>query len=192
MNDKQVLALNKAWLPVEIISAKDCFRLLAKAHAKALETQDETYMMYSLDAWIDLKASEEYNTMNTVSLAIPVPEIIILSEYSEIPQRFIKFSKGNLLVRDDFRCAYCGCSLDLDTSTIDHVYPISKGGKTSWDNCTSSCRKCNHTKGSELPVGKYKPSVKPKEPSTSSPIYQMTQKAKEIEMPKSWKKFLFH
>ena len=192
MKNKQVLALNKAWMPVDIINAKDCFRLLAKAHAKALETKDETYMMYSLDAWIDMKAHEEYNTMNTVSLEIPVPEIIILTEYSQVPQRFVKFSKGNLLIRDDFQCAYCGCSLDIDSSTIDHVHPSSKGGETSWENCTSSCKKCNHTKGNELPVGKFKPTTKPKTPSHSSPAYQMAQKAKQFKMPASWKKFLFH
>lgn len=191
-NSKYVLALNKAWLPVDIISSKDCFRLLCKAHAKALETVDGTYMMYSIDSWLDLKASEGYNKMNTVSMEIPVPEIIILTEYEKIPQRFVKFSKSNLLIRDDYECAYCGCDLDLDTATIDHIHPSSKGGGTSWENCTSACKKCNHTKGNELPVGEFKPNKKAKEPRGSSPIYQMKKKARDIVMPDSWDKFLFH
>jgi 5-methylcytosine-specific restriction endonuclease McrA len=31
--------------------------------------------------------------------------------------------------------------------TVDHVVPRTKGGKTSWTNCTTSCMKCNSKKG---------------------------------------------
>jgi 5-methylcytosine-specific restriction endonuclease McrA len=61
---------------------------------------------------------ENYKTLNTVSMEIPVPEIIILTEYDKIPERFVKFSKANLLIRDDYKCVYCGCTLDTDTATI--------------------------------------------------------------------------
>lgn len=205
-----VLALNRAWLPVDIITYKDAFRLMCKGHAKGLETVNGSYMMHTMESWMDMHMTEqfdeqsqyaeqfdtdganEYETLSTVSMEIPVPEIIILHDYNKIPQRFVKFSKGNLLIRDDYECAYCGCSLDMDTSTIDHIQPSSKGGETSWENCTSACKKCNHNKGDALPVGKFKPKKKAKEPTTSSPIYQMKKKAKDIKMPESWKKFLFH
>ena len=188
---RYVLALNKAWLPVDIITHRDCFRLLSKGHAKALETVNGSYMMHNLDGWLDLHMHENYSHVSTVSMEVPVPEIIILTEYDKIPKRFVKFSKGNLLIRDDFECVYCGCELDLEDTTIDHVHPSSKGGVTSWENCVSACKKCNHTKGNELPVGRFKPKVKPSEPSSVSPIYQMNKKIDGIFIPDSWNKFLF-
>jgi 5-methylcytosine-specific restriction endonuclease McrA len=191
-NKHYVLALNRAWLPVDIISHKDTFRLLCKGHAKALETVHGSYMMHSIDSWIDMHMHENYKTLNTVSMEIPVPEIIILTEYDKIPERFVKFSKANLLIRDDYKCVYCGCTLDTDTATIDHIHPTSKGGTTSWDNCAISCKKCNHDKGDELPVGKFKPNKEAKEPAHFSPLYQMRKKTKGLVYPESWKKFLFH
>jgi 5-methylcytosine-specific restriction endonuclease McrA len=187
-----VLALNRAWLPVDIITHKDAFRLLCKGHAKALETVHGSYMMHTIDSWIDMHMHENYKKLNTVSMEIPVPEIIILTEYDKIPERFIKFSKSNLLIRDDYSCIYCGCSLDAETATIDHIHPVSKGGTTSWDNCAISCMRCNHNKGDALPVGKFKPNKDPKEPTHFSPLYQMRKKTKGLTYPDSWKKFLFH
>ena len=32
--------------------------------------------------------------------------------------------------------------------TIDHVKPLSKGGKHIWENVTTACTKCNNKKGS--------------------------------------------
>lgn len=192
MKEHTVLALNRAWLPVDIISYKDAFRLLCKAHAKALETIDGSYVMYTMESWIDSHMSENYGHVNTVSLEIPVPEIIILTEYDKIPKRFINFSKTNLLIRDDYTCAYCGCTLNHEDATIDHIHPQSKGGRTGWDNCVIACKPCNHSKADELPVGDFKPKVKAKEPFHGNPIYQVNRKSKDMDIPDSWTKFLFH
>lgn len=41
------------------------------------------------------------------------------------------------------RCAYCGLELDLDTMTVDHIQPRSRGGKNDRDNINPSCSPCN-------------------------------------------------
>lgn len=194
-----VLALNKSWLPVDIISYKDAFRLMCKGHALALDTNMESdtgaYMTHDMASWMDLHMSEHYEQINTVSMEILVPEIIILTEYEKIPKRYIRFSKLNLLIRDNFKCAYCLTDLNLDNATIDHVIPQALGGETSFSNCVIACRSCNHEKACELPVGKFKPKVKPKEPHHSNPIYHMKNKIKASsydEIPDSWKRALFH
>ena len=49
----------------------------------------------------------------------------------------------------NYRCAYCGCELDTDIITIDHVIPISRGGPNYIENLVPACRSCNskkHTK----------------------------------------------
>lgn len=191
-HNKYVLALNRAWLPVDIIDYKDCFRLLCKGHAKALETINGSYVMHTMESWLDMHMKAQYTKLNTVSMEVPIPEIIILTEYDKIPQRFVKFTKTNLLIRDNYECAYCGCSLDLDTATIDHIVPQAKGGKTSWENCTVACKNCNHKKGDSPPEGPFKPKRKAKEPLYQSPIFQMKKKIGKMEILDSWKKFLFH
>ena len=60
----------------------------------------------------------------------------------------VPFTKKNVHTRDGFTCQYCGSKKDL---TIDHIIPVSKGGKTSFENCTTACRRCNNKKGNKMP-----------------------------------------
>ena len=60
----------------------------------------------------------------------------------------VPFSKKNVFIRDDFKCAYCGVR-DVRL-TIDHVLPKSKGGKSTFENCVACCKPCNDKKGNKL------------------------------------------
>lgn len=46
----------------------------------------------------------------------------------------------------DGRCAYCG----KPGATIDHIIPISRGGRDALDNVQPACRRCNCSKGARL------------------------------------------
>jgi 5-methylcytosine-specific restriction endonuclease McrA len=61
----------------------------------------------------------------------------------------VPFSKKNILIRDGFKCAYCGS--EKGKLTIDHIIPKSRGGKTDFENCVSSCKSCNNKKGNKIP-----------------------------------------
>lgn len=61
----------------------------------------------------------------------------------------VAFTKRNVLVRDGFRCAYCGGQ--KERLSIDHIIPKSRGGKTSFENCVAACRGCNLKKGGRTP-----------------------------------------
>lgn len=60
----------------------------------------------------------------------------------------VPFTKRNVMVRDEFQCTYCG---DKDELTIDHIIPTSRGGKNTFENCTTACKPCNNTKGNRTP-----------------------------------------
>lgn len=50
--------------------------------------------------------------------------------------------------RDGYRCQICGRSTnDLE---VDHIIPISKGGKSTPDNLQTLCHRCNYRKGSSI------------------------------------------
>lgn len=50
--------------------------------------------------------------------------------------------------RDGYRCRICGRKTnDLE---IDHIIPIAKGGKSTYDNLQTLCHRCNYNKGDKL------------------------------------------
>ena len=49
--------------------------------------------------------------------------------------------------RDKYRCQICGRSDAFDWLEIDHIKPIAKGGKTTYDNLQTLCQSCNKEKG---------------------------------------------
>lgn len=54
----------------------------------------------------------------------------------------------DVLYRDDFRCRACGASVETGAHLhIDHIKPISKGGKSELGNLQALCSICNQGKG---------------------------------------------
>ena len=49
--------------------------------------------------------------------------------------------------RDHNRCRICGSRRNLE---IDHIYPIAKGGKSTYDNLQTLCHRCNMRKGASV------------------------------------------
>lgn len=54
-----------------------------------------------------------------------------------------------IYARDGYKCCRCGVSQYNATLEIDHIIPISKGGKSTPDNLQTLCHKCNVEKGSD-------------------------------------------
>jgi len=61
----------------------------------------------------------------------------------------VTFTKRNVLIRDRFKCAYCGAR--REKLSIDHIIPKSRGGKMTFDNCVAACKPCNLKKGGRTP-----------------------------------------
>lgn len=79
------------------------------------------------------------------STTIAVPKVVMLREYAPISGE-PKFCRRSILLRDRFRCQYCGELFASEDLTYDHVRPRSRGGKTVWDNIVTACLKCNALK----------------------------------------------
>lgn len=46
--------------------------------------------------------------------------------------------------RDEYRCVECGTFRDL---SVDHIFPVSKGGTNEFENLRTLCKPCNSRKG---------------------------------------------
>lgn len=77
----------------------------------------------------------------------------ILSDYEKKDQRRLmtKELRERIALRDNFTCQMCGKYMpDSVGLHIDHIIPISKGGKSIPSNLQVLCSKCNGTKSSNL------------------------------------------
>jgi 5-methylcytosine-specific restriction protein A len=50
------------------------------------------------------------------------------------------------------KCHWCDGSFQSDDLTMDHIIPLSRGGKTSRNNVVPSCKECNNRKKYLLPI----------------------------------------
>jgi len=75
-------------------------------------------------------------------------ERYLLSGPSEKP-KFIRrhtLLKWKVFNRDNFTCKTCGKREDLE---IDHIRPVTKGGKDNIENLQTLCKRCNVKKGNK-------------------------------------------
>ena len=49
-------------------------------------------------------------------------------------------------------CYYCGKKVGYANLTMDHIIPLSRGGRSTKDNLVPCCKTCNTRKKSSLPV----------------------------------------
>lgn len=125
MKRKEVLVLNMDYSYLNFVSVKKCLKLIAKGKVDIV------------------KYSKEF--LRTVNGKVFIPLVIkLLKLVRIIYKRKIPFSKKNVIVRDNYKCTYCG--VEGTTLTIDHVVPKSKGGKSIFENCVAACKLCNNAK----------------------------------------------
>lgn len=64
----------------------------------------------------------------------------------------------DVLRRDGFRCQICGATQkDGVKLHVDHIFPVSKGGRTEMSNLRTLCERCNMGKRDKIEVVKEKP-----------------------------------
>ena len=56
----------------------------------------------------------------------------------------------DVMKRDGFKCVICGATAQDGVKLhVDHIYPVSKGGKTEMSNLRTLCERCNHGKAAK-------------------------------------------
>lgn len=97
-----------------------------------------------------IKYSEKY--IISFHQKIQIPSIMKLINFvRKIYRTKVIFTKKNIYLRDRYTCGYCGKVFDKNDLSIDHIIPESRGGLTNWENCVTSCKKCNNNKDDKTP-----------------------------------------
>jgi hypothetical protein len=54
------------------------------------------------------------------------------------------------MLKKDPHCHWCGCPLDAQTATLEHVIPLVRGGTNRRENLVIACSPCNGARGSNV------------------------------------------
>jgi 5-methylcytosine-specific restriction endonuclease McrA len=189
MGSERTLVLNSGYEVVGIVPWQRAVTLIYEGDAETIHDFDKASDTLKLAAY-DKEVSNQSRTY-----VYPLPAIIRLLKSNVFPkQKKIKFSKVNVLYRDDFTCQYCGfkgehnVGIKSKKMTIDHVIPVSKGGRTSFENCVAACGDCNSKKGNDmLHESGMKLLKKPVIPTVN---ILMKRKLSKRHVHHSWEKFL--
>lgn len=71
-------------------------------------------------------------------------------ENKEARKPLSKKMRFDVFKRDGFQCQYCGSTPPSVVLEVDHIHPMSKGGKNRVDNLLTSCFECNRGKAAGL------------------------------------------
>lgn len=148
-SESSVLVLNSLFQAVQITGARRAFRLFYAGRARAIAAD---FTSYDFENWCDLPVGIEAEVIHTPARAIQIPRVIQLIHYDRVPRRGVRFTRRNVFYRDRSRCQYCGRGFMQRELNLDHVVPLSKGGKSTWDNVVTACVACNSRKGSRTPI----------------------------------------
>jgi 5-methylcytosine-specific restriction endonuclease McrA len=152
-----VLVLNRNYTAVRVVSARRAFSLLYRNCAEVIDAHDEEWDVLDFEAWVDRSKTRKSSPglqdqfVWTPRFPILIPRVIRLVEYDKVPRREVKFSRRNILARDENRCQYCNKKLPTSQLSLDHVTPKSRGGKSTWTNVVTACTPCNTRKGGRMP-----------------------------------------
>lgn len=62
------------------------------------------------------------------------------------------YAKRQKMFKNGMRkCCWCGCRLTIQTSTIEHIIPLARGGLDNANNRKLACETCNKERGSNMP-----------------------------------------
>lgn len=132
MGDREVLLLNSCEQILKVIPWKRAVNLLMSGKATK---------PVGFDSYHEIRLPNDGIFM--------LPTAIVLVRFYQLPCAIINPTRSNVLKRDNYTCQYCGLhTKNRNHLTLDHVYPRSKGGDSTWTNLTTACRECNMKKGS--------------------------------------------
>lgn len=125
------IVLNADYTYLNIIPWQKAIKLLIKDKAEVIKETN----------------TQVKNCDNKYSFSIPLV-LKLVKMVQIVYKNKVPFSRKNIFVRDQYTCQYCGAKENLN---IDHIVPSSKGGKTCFENCMTSCVECNTKKGNRTP-----------------------------------------
>jgi hypothetical protein len=141
---QQVLRTDVSGMPLEWIGYQEAVRLIALDQV----SYSLGRMLYRIHGGINAKSG--------IQSVIEVNAIVASLGHHPHEQLFSPsytppLSNKALFRRDQSLCLYCGEQFPNFLLSRDHVQPMSKGGKDTWGNVVTACKRCNNHKAGRTP-----------------------------------------
>jgi len=144
--NQQVLRTDASGMPLEWIDFRETVRLYTQAQIAYACGSLLFEVRGGYSAKTGLRSVVEVNSI--IATIGRTPGVAALREDYCPP-----LNNKTLFRRDANLCLYCGVRFMSRDLTRDHVTPLSKGGRDSWTNVVTACRRCNNHKGGRIPEG---------------------------------------
>ncbi len=162
-----ILVLNKYFSGIAVCSLIRGISFIMDGRAEVIGITSEGFYPFSFKDWIEVTENPELADIdpgkeivittgkngNGIAKQFFVPRIIRLTSSSYFPdgKKQLRPTRQNVLLRDENTCQYCGKTPSKKELNLDHVVPKSKGGKNTWKNLVTSCKRCNSRKADRTP-----------------------------------------
>jgi 5-methylcytosine-specific restriction endonuclease McrA len=146
------LALNKNFIPIRIINKYEAICKVFVGNATAITfDKDGNYIELNFYEWAGRQTwPENQEFISSATMKLAVPRVIRYMNYGKIPKTTLKLTRKNIYTRDNHTCYICGEKFSEKDLSIDHIIPISREGKNTWENLITCCLNCNWKKGNQL------------------------------------------
>jgi 5-methylcytosine-specific restriction endonuclease McrA len=136
-----VVVLTQNWTYWGERSLRDAIRLYIKGKVEIVKADESRVIHAGI-------------SKNGVVFKLPAPLVIRLLNFIgyRIKKEKIQFSEEAVYVRDSNICQYYHKDANgklfkyrcnSEELTIDHIFPVSRGGRSTFENCVTACRHCN-------------------------------------------------
>lgn len=165
------LLLNATYEPLRVIHWKRAVSLLWQGKVEVLAVHDRD--------------------IHGISVTFRLPSVLRLLKVVKTREgnHVVKFSRSNIFARDRYRCQYCGKKHRTEDLTFDHVLPIARGGRKTWENIVTACWRCNNKKSGRMPEEAGMRLIKHPDRPKWNPSVTITIGIKNA--PESWRDFLY-
>lgn len=196
VHKKVVLKLNCHWIPFDTDTPYNIMPSLFNGSMIPVhlgyDDEDENSfdspsiieLVDSMEKWMSIPVFEHDLYLTTPRGKFKIPSVVVTKNYDRIKKWEPRITRNNIMVRDNGICQYSGKYIGKN-GNIDHVHPISRGGKNTWENMVWCDRSINTKKGDKTPSEAGLKLIRiPQRPNTFNVNYN-----KMTENPK-WKPFL--
>jgi hypothetical protein len=141
---QEVLRTDVAGMPLEWIDYRDAVRL----HFMGQVAYSFGQRLFRLRGGVNARTGQQS--------VVEVNSIVATIGHNHNPgSRYRDYvpplNNQTLFRRDVHLCMYCGLRFPTSELSRDHVTPLSRGGRDSWNNVVTACRRCNNLKAGRTP-----------------------------------------
>jgi 5-methylcytosine-specific restriction endonuclease McrA len=141
---QQVLRTDVAGMPLEWIDYREAVRLY---HSEQVAYDCGTRLYTVFGGYSSIDGCRSRIDVSSIIATHGTSKSLAANRDQYVPP----LNNRTLFKRDANLCLYCGMRFMTRDLTRDHITPVSRGGKDSWNNVATACRRCNNYKGGRTP-----------------------------------------